>query len=156
AQLAKQAGAERFVHMSSLGVDKMVKSKYARTKAMGEKAVRAAFPEATILRPSVIFGAEDQFFNTFAGMARLHLLPLIGGGKTKFQPVYVSDVAQAVLAPLEDSAYAGNIYELGGPGVYSFRELLEYVCKVTGRSPLMLPIPFGIAGLVGYLTQLLP
>jgi len=156
AQLAKPAGAERFVHMSSLGVDKMVKSKYARTKAMGEKAVRAAFPEATVLRPGVIFGAEDQFFNTFASLARLHILPVIGGGKTKFQPVFVADVARAVLVALENPAYSGNIYELGGPGIYSIRELLEYVCKVTGRDPFILPIPFGLAGLIGYLTQLLP
>jgi NADH dehydrogenase len=157
AQLAKPAGAERFVHMSSLGVDKMVKSKYAHTKAMGEKAVRAAFPEATILRPSVIFGNEDQFFNSFASMAQLfRALPLIGGGHTKFQPVYVNDVAQAVVAALEKDSTQGEIYELGGPDTYSFRELLKYVCKVTGRSPLMLPIPFGLASLIGYFTQLLP
>lgn len=156
AQLAKPAGAERYVHMSSLGVDKMVKSKYARTKAMGEKAVRAAFPEATILRPSVIFGAEDQFFNTFAGMARLHFLPVIGGGRTKFQPVYVNDVARAVVAALENDAHGGNIYELGGPTVYSFRELLEYVGKATGRRPALVPIPFGLASFIGYFTQHLP
>lgn len=156
AQLAKAAGAERFVHVSSLGVDKMVKSKYARTKAMGEKAVRAAFAEAVVLRPSVIFGAEDQFFNAFASMARLNFLPVIGGGETKFQPVYVGDVARAVLACLKHSVQGGNIYELGGPEIYSFRELLDYVCKATGRSPFMFPIPFGLAGLIGYLTQLLP
>jgi NADH dehydrogenase len=156
AQLARPAGAERFVHMSSLGVDKMVKSKYARTKAMGEKAVRAAFPEATILRPSVIFGPEDQFFNTFAGMARLRVLPLIGGGHTRFQPVYVGDIARAVLAALEESAATGGTFELGGPGVYSIRGLLEYICKVTGRDPFMINIPFGVASLIGYFTQLLP
>jgi NADH dehydrogenase len=157
AQLAKPAGAERFVHMSSLGVDKMIKSKYARTKAMGEKAVRAAFPEATILRPSVIFGAEDQFFNSFAAMAQLfRALPLIGGGHTKFQPVYVNDVAHAVLAALENDTAQGETYELGGPGTYSFKQLLKYMCEVTGRSPLMLPIPFGLAGFIGYFTQLLP
>lgn len=157
AQLAKPVGAERLIHMSSLGVDKMVKSKYARTKAMGEKAVRAAFPTATILRPSVIFGAEDQFFNNFARMAQLfHALPLIGGGHTKFQPVYVNDVAQAVVAALENDAAQGQTYELGGPSVYEFKELLKYVATITGRSPLMLPIPFGLASFIGYFTQLLP
>jgi uncharacterized protein YbjT (DUF2867 family) len=157
AQLAKPAGAERFVHMSSLGVDKMVKSKYARTKAMGEKAVRAAFPEATILRPSVIFGPEDQFFNTFAAMAQqFRALPVIGGGKTKFQPVYVGDVAEAVVRALESQETDTQTYELGGPATYSFRELLEYICKVTRRRPLMLDIPFGLASLLSYFTQLLP
>lgn len=157
AQLAKPAGAERFVHMSSLGVDQMVKSKYARTKSMGEKAVRAAFPEATILRPGIIFGPEDQFFNSFAGMAQLYrALPVIGGGHTKFQPVYVCDVAQAVVNALELPSAQGETFELGGPGVYNFKELLHYICKITRRDPLMIPIPFGLASLIGYFTQLLP
>lgn len=157
AQLARPVGTERFVHMSSLGIDKMVKSKYARTKAMGEKAVRAAFPEATILRPSIIFGPEDQFFNAFAAMAQVYrVLPLIGGGHTKFQPVYAIDVAHAVLAALEQNSAEGGTFELGGPQTYSIRQLLEYICKVTGRDPLMLDIPFGLASFIGYFTQLLP
>lgn len=157
AQMARQAGAERFVHMSSLGVDKVVKSKYARTKSMGEKTVRAAFPEATLLRPSVVFGAEDQFYNTFAEMAgTLPALPLIGGGMTRFQPVYVMDVARAVGAALTRADALGHTYELGGPGVYSFREVLEYICKTTGRSPALLNVPFGAMKLVATFTELLP
>jgi uncharacterized protein YbjT (DUF2867 family) len=151
AQLARAAGAVRFVHMSSLGVDKAVKSKYARTKSMGEKTVRAAFSEATLLRPSVVFGREDQFYNNFAGMARvLPALPLIGGGMTRFQPVYVMDVARAVLAALE------NPYELGGPGVYSFREVLSYICKTIGYSPALVSVPFGFMQFAAYFTEFLP
>jgi len=157
AQLAKTSGVERFVHMSSIGVDKAVNSKYARTKSMGEKAVRAAFPEATILRPSVVFGYEDQFFNTFASMASiLPALPLIGGGKTTFQPVYVCDVASAVLAVLEQKKCKGQVYELGGPGIYSFRQLLEFICKTTSRNPYLMNVPFSLASAMSYLTGLLP
>jgi uncharacterized protein YbjT (DUF2867 family) len=157
AQMAKTAGIKRFIHMSSLGVDKAVKSKYARTKAMGEKAVKAAFPEAVILRPSVIFGGEDQFFNTFAAMASfVPILPVIGGGKTKFEPVYVNDVAQAILAILKNPAYQGQTYELGGPGIYSFYDLLKFICNITGRKPYFLNIPFGVASVLSYFTQLLP
>jgi NADH dehydrogenase len=157
AQLAKTVGAERFVHMSSIGVDRAVKSKYARTKATGEKAVRAAFPEATILRPSVVFGYEDQFFNTFARMARLSpALPLIGGGRTKFQPVYVCDIAQAVLAVLQKAESRGQTYELGGPDIYPFRTLMEFICKTTGYNPFLVNIPFGLASFMSYFTQLLP
>ena len=157
AQLSKAAGVERFIHMSSISVDKAVNSKYARTKALGEKAVKAAFPEATILRPSVVFGPEDQFFNTFAAMARFApMLPLIGGGKTKFQPVYVCDVARAVLAVLEQNDSKASIYELGGPEIYTFEELLEFICKTTRRSPYLLNVPFGVAGAVSRVTQLLP
>jgi len=157
AQLAKQAGAERFVHMSSIGVDKAVTSKYARTKEMGEKAVKAAFPEATILRPSIIFGPEDQFFNKFAALSCIApALPLIDGGKTKFQPVYVCDVARAVLAVLENAACQGTTFELGGPSVYSFRELLAFICTSICRSPFLLNIPFGIASVMSYFTELLP
>jgi NADH dehydrogenase len=157
AQLSKAAGVDRFIHMSSMSIDKAVNSKYARTKALGEKAVKAAFPEATILRPSVIFGPEDQFFNTFAAMARFApMLPLIGGGKTKFQPVYVCDVARAVLAVLEHPESKGTTYELGGPEVYTFKELLEFICKTTRRTPYLLNVPFGIASAVSRITQLLP
>ncbi len=157
AQLARQAGAERFVHMSSLGVDKVVKSKYARTKSMGEKTVKAAFPEATILRPSVVFGAEDQFYNSFASMATtLPALPLIGGGMTRFQPVYVADVARAVLAAIENPEATGETYELGGPGIYTFREILTYICKTVGYSPVLMSVPFGFMRFMATFTELLP
>lgn len=157
AQLAKAAGAERFVHMSSIGVDKPVMSKYMRTKALGEKAVQAAFPEAIILRPSVIFGAEDQFFNTFASLARfMPILPLAGGGNTRFQPVYVGDVAQAVVHVLKQALCAGQTYELGGPQTYSFRELIAFICAITGRHPLLMNVPFGLMSFLSYFTELLP
>lgn len=157
AQLAKQAGAERFIHMSSLGVDKVVKSKYARTKSMGEKTVKAAFPDATILRPSVVFGAEDQFYNMFAGMAStLPALPLIGGGMSRFQPVYVADVARAVVATLERAETKGLLYELGGPSVYNFREILRSICTMVGHSPLLLNVPFGFMRFMAYFAEFLP
>jgi NADH dehydrogenase len=157
AQAAKAANVVKFIHLSALGVDRAVGSKYARTKAMGEKAVRAAFPEATMLRPSVIFGPEDQFFNKFAALAAFPgVLPVIGGGKTRFQPVYVNDVALAVLRAIELPAAAGRIYELGGPAIYSFREILEYIAKTTRRSPLYVPLSFGFAGCIGRFACLLP
>ena len=120
ARLAREAGVERFVHVSAIGADPRSASAYARTKAAGEEAVRDAFPTATILRPSVVFGPEDQFFNRFAALAMISpMLPLIGGGETRFQPVYVGDVADAVVRCVDDGATAGRIYELGGPRVYS-------------------------------------
>src|SRR6266849_8583835 len=126
ARLAREAGVERFVHISAIGADRRSASVYARTKAAGEQAVRDAFPTVTILRPSVVFGPEDQFFNRFAAMAMISpVLPLIGGGQTRFQPVFVGDVADAVVKCLEDSATAGRVYELGGPKIYTFREILE-------------------------------
>lgn len=156
-QMARAAGTQRFVHMSSLGVDKQVKSKYARTKAMGEKTVRAAFPEATILRPSVVFGAEDNFYNNFANMATFSpALPLIGGGMTRFQPVYVMDVARAVLAALENPEAMGETYELGGPRTYSFRDVLAYICSVTGRRPILMNLPFGFMRFAATFTEFLP
>jgi NADH dehydrogenase len=157
AQMAKHAGVQRYVHMSSLGVDKAVKSKYARTKSMGEKTVRAAFPEATILRPSVVFGAEDNFYNNFANMATFSpALPLIGGGMTRFQPVYVMDVARAVLVALEAPEAIGETYELGGPATYSFKEVLGYICKTIGRKPALLTLPFGLMRFAATFTEFLP
>jgi NADH dehydrogenase len=157
AQLAKTAGAERFIHMSSIGMDNAIKSKYARTKAMGEKAVQAAFPDATILRPSIVFGPEDQFFNKFAAMACISpVLPAIGGGHTKFQPVYVGDVARAVAECLKTPLTRSSIFELGGPDIFTFRQLLEYICVTTGRNPFLVNVPFGLASFLGYFTQLLP
>src|SRR5207302_10660112 len=126
ARLAREAGVERFIHISAIGADPRSTSAYARTKAAGEEAVRDAFPTATILRPSVVFGPEDQFFNRFAALATISpVLPLIGGGETRFQPVYVGNVADAVVRCLDDPATAGRTYELGGPKIYSFRALME-------------------------------
>lgn len=142
AEAAAAAGVAKLVHVSAIGADPDAKSRYARSKGLGEAAVRAAFPAATILRPSVVFGPEDDFFNRFAAMARLSpALPLIDGGHTKFQPVYVGDVADAAMAALRDDAFAGKTYELGGPDVMTFREVLEYVMATTGRRRLLAPAP---------------
>ena len=157
AEAAAAAGVARLVHMSALGASEDSVSGYARSKAAGETAVRAAFPAATILRPSVVFGQEDQFFNRFANLARYTLiLPLIGGGRTKFQPVFVGDVAQAVAAALETPASAGQTYELGGPEVLSFREVLELIVRITGRRRLFVALPFALAKLGAYPAALLP
>lgn len=149
ATAAREAGVSRFVQVSAIGADANSGADYAKTKALGEAAVKAAFPEAVILRPSLVFGPEDQFFNRFANMARyIPVLPLIGGGETKFQPVYVGDVADAVVAAANGAVgAAAQPYELGGPTVYSFRQLMEIVLKVTERKALLLPIPFMVAKL---------
>ena len=132
-------------------------SAYARAKAEGEKAVLAARPEATIFRPSIMFGPEDDFFNRFAAMARmLPALPLIGGGETKFQPVFVGDVAEAIARAVDGDAKAGAIYELGGPEVRTFKELMEYVLDVTERRRLLIPLPFPLARLQATFLQFLP
>src|SRR5438552_5988615 len=145
AGFAREAGVERFVHISAIGADLRSTSDYARTKATGERAVRDAFPTITIARPSVVFGPEDQFFNRFAAMAMIApALPLIGGGQTRFQPVYVGDVADAVVKCLEDPATAGHIYELGGPKVYTLREILELVLEMIHRKRWLVDLPFGL------------
>lgn len=157
ARLAREAGVERFVHLSAIGADPRSPSAYARTKAQGEAAVRDAFPTATILRPSVVFGPEDQFFNRFATIAMFSpALPLIGGGHTRFQPVYVGDVAEAVVKCLGDPATAGRTYELGGPRVYSFRELLELLLAEIRRKRLLIDLPFALAELQARLMAILP
>ncbi len=157
AAAARAAGVARLVHVSAIGADPSSPSLYARSKAQGEAAVRAAFPEAVILRPSIVFGPEDGFFNRFAAMARISpFLPLVGGGRTRFQPVYVGDVADAALAALDRREAAGRTFELGGPKVYTFEELLRYVLQVTGRRRLLLPIPFPIARILGRVLELLP
>ena len=131
---ASAAGVQRVVQLSAIGADPRSESLYARSKAAGEAALQASFPPATILRPSIVFGPEDGFFNRFARMSQLSpVLPLIGGGRTRFQPVYVGNVADAVLAALAKPETAGRTYELGGPSVYSFKELLTYMLHVTGR-----------------------
>jgi uncharacterized protein YbjT (DUF2867 family) len=157
ARLAREAGIERFVHISAIGADPRSSSAYARTKAAGEAAVRDAFPTVTILRPSVVFGAEDQFFNRFAAMATISpILPLIGGGHTRFQPVYVGDVADAVVKCLDDPTAAGRTYELGGPKVYTFRELIELVLGEIRRKRLLVDLPFGLAAIQARLMSILP
>jgi uncharacterized protein YbjT (DUF2867 family) len=157
ARLAREAGMQRFVHISAIGTDPRSPSAYARTKAAGEAAVRDAFPTVTILRPSVVFGPEDQFFNRFAAMATLSpVLPLIGGGDTRFQPVYVGDVADAVLKCLDDPTTAGRTYELGGPKVFTFRELIELVLSEIRRKRLLVDLPFGLATLQARLMSILP
>jgi NADH dehydrogenase len=157
AEAAKASGVKRIVHMSSIGAAADSPSHYARSKAQGEARLREAFPAATVLRPSIVFGPEDDFFNRFAGLAQIFpLLPLIGGGRTRFQPVYVQDVAEAVLRALEDAATEGHIYELGGPRVYTFKELLDILAKETGRHVRYLPLPFWLASLLGACLGLLP
>lgn len=150
AEAARAAGVKRLVQMSALGADPESDAKYARTKAMGEAAVREVFPEAVIVRPSIVFGPEDDFFNRFATMATLSpALPLIGGGRTRFQPVYVGDVAKAIARAAVDPDCAGKTYELGGPATYTFRELLQIVLAETGRRRLLAPLPFGVAAMIG-------
>jgi NADH dehydrogenase len=157
ATAAAEAGVTSLVQVSSIGAGAEAAASYARTKGEGEAAVRAAFPEAVILRPSILFGPEDDFFNRFAEMARFSpALPLIGGGRTRFQPVYVGDVAQAVVQVLTDPACRGKLYELGGPRIYSFRELMELLLKVIGRKRALVALPFGLARLQARLLELLP
>jgi NADH dehydrogenase len=155
--LAAANHGARLVHVSAIGADANSSSGYARAKAEGEKAVLAARPEAAIVRPSVMFGPEDDFFNKFAAMARiLPALPLIGGGDTKFQPVFVGDVAEAIARAVDGEARAGTVYEAGGPEVRTFKELMQYVLKVTERRRLLVPIPFPLARLKATFLQYLP
>ena len=157
ADAAKAAGVGTFVHVSAIGADAASPAIYAQSKAAGEAAVRAVYPDATIVRPSVVFGPEDEFFNRFGAMARLFpALPLIGGGHTKFQPVFVGDVAQALVAAIEGRTKTGAPYELGGPEVLSMRDVMERVLAYTMRSRPLVPLPFWLAKLQGALLQWLP
>lgn len=157
ARAAKAAGAKRLVHMSAIGADPDSESVYASTKGIGERLVQDAFPGANIVRPSIVFGPEDDFFNKFAVIARLSpVLPLIGGGHTKFQPVYVGDVADAVAAICANPKIAGTTFEIGGPQVYSFRQLMEILLKEIGRKRLLVPLPFPIAKLQAAVLELSP
>lgn len=143
ARAAAAAGVERLVHISGLGADPASPSPYVRARGVGERLVHQAFPKATILRPSVIFGPEDAFFNRLAGLARvMPVLPLFGTGDVKLQPVYVDDVAEAVAAALASPEAAGRVYELGGPRAYSYRALVELVLEVSGRRRALLPVPY--------------
>jgi len=157
ARAAAGAGVRQLVHVSAIGADPASPAAYARSKAAGEAALRAALPSAVILRPSIVFGPEDGFFNRFAGLARLvPVLPLIGGGHTKFQPVYVGDVADAIMAALSDPAASGKTYELGGPEILSFKELMQLMLAEIQRHCLLVPIPFGVAMLEATFLELLP
>jgi NADH dehydrogenase len=158
ARLAAKAGVGRLIHISAIGADPKAKSSYASSKGEGEAAVRQAFPRATILRPSVVFGQGDGFFNRFAGLMRMSRVafPLFGGGKTKFQPVFVGDVADAVANAAADARTQGRTYELGGPAAYTLKEILELVAKTTERKRMWVPIPFFLLDLGAALTGWLP
>lgn len=176
ARAAREAGARRVVQVSALGADAQAPSAYARSKANGEKAVLEAFAQATILRPSVVFGPEDDFFNRFARMARFSpFLPVVtgdgprlrrkdgrlgidwfGSGGPRFQPVYVGDVADAIMAAINEPAHGGKTFELGGPRAYSMKEVMELVMAETGRRRLLLPVPFGLASVQAWFLQWLP
>ncbi len=156
AQAAKAAGA-RLVHVSAIGADLQSASQYARTKAEAENAVQEMVKDAVILRPSIIFGPEDAFFNRFAGMAAVSpFLPLIGGGTTKFQPVYVGDVAEAVAKAVDGEISGGRIYELGGPETVTFRRCMEMVCEQTDRKRLLVTLPWFAAKIMAKTTGWLP
>lgn len=157
AKAAKDAGVKTLVHVSAIGANAEADSAYAASKGEGEARVRAAFPEATIVRPSLVFGPEDDFFNRFAWLARLSpLLPLIGGGHTKFQPVFVGDVAVAITKCVFDAATRGKTYELGGPEIMSFKALMEFILRITARRRLLVPVPFALATLKAFFLQFLP
>lgn len=143
-------GIRNLVQMSAIGADPDSESKYARTKALGETAARAAVPSAVVIRPSLVFGPDDHLFNRFAVMAGLTpVLPLPGGGHTRFQPVFVGDVAKAIAACVVDPATHGRTYELGGPEVMTYRQLMELVMRETGRRRLLVPLPWPLASLIG-------
>jgi len=157
--VAKAAAAvsARMVQVSAIGADAESASAYARAKAAGEQAVLAAMPTATILRPSVVFGPEDQFTNRFAGLAKISpFLPLIGGGTTRLQPVYVGDVARAVADAVDGKTRPGATYELGGPEVLTMREIMEFILSVTERKCMLLPLPFGLAKFKAMFLQFAP
>jgi uncharacterized protein YbjT (DUF2867 family) len=156
ADCARQAGVERLAHMSAIGADANSPSDYARSKALGEQGVLASFPEATIVRPSIVFGPEDQFFNRFAAMARISpVLPIVGGS-TRFQPAFVGDVAEAFARIVDGQARGAIAYELGGPDVKTFRELLEFMLEVVGRKRWIVELPRSIANLQASILERLP
>jgi NADH dehydrogenase len=157
ARRARQAGVARLVLISGIGADPASRSAYVRVRAEGEAAVRAAFPEAVILRPSVLFGPEDAFFNSLAAILRLSpVIPLFGRGETRLQPVFVGDVAEALARVLRAPEAAGRTYELGGPQAYSYRALLELVLAQIGRRRLLLPLPFFVWDALARLSSPLP
>lgn len=154
AAAARDAGATRLIQISAIGADADSEAVYARTKAAGEQAAKAAFPKVTILRPSVVFGPEDDFFNRFAALARL--LPVLPVFDSKFQPVYVGDVADATMKVLSDTATRGKTYELGGPRVISYREVMKIVLAETGRDRWLVPLPLWLASIQAWFFEWLP
>lgn len=157
AEAARGAGLSSITHISAIGADADSSSVYAKTKAAGEQAVMETLPDSVVLRPSIVFGPEDGFFNMFAGMAETApVLPLIGGGNTLFQPVYVHDVAEAVARSVDGQLQGGTTYELGGPEVLSFKECLEQMLTAVDRKRLLVPVPFPIASMMGRVLQILP
>ena len=154
ANAAKAAGIHNVVQVSAIGADIDSDSDYARTKGEAEAAIRAAVPSADIMRPSILFGAEDDFFNRFASMAQfVPALPLIGGGETKMQPVYAGDVAQAI-AKVVGQGTSGKTYELGGPQSYSFKELMQFMLETIDRKRFLLPIPWFAANMMGFMGEI--
>ncbi|NQE62423.1 complex I NDUFA9 subunit family protein [Caulobacter sp. RHG1] len=153
AQAAARAGVKQLVHVSALGANADSGSKYFRTKAEGEQAVRAAFPDATIVRPSLVFGVDDKFFNKFAQIAALSPIMPVVGGDSRVQPVFVGDVAAAI-GKIVSAGAVGQTYELGGPAVFTMREIMQFVLTETGRNRPLAPLPFQIAGLIGALGDL--
>lgn len=157
AKAAKAAGAKVFIQMSALGADANSLSEYARSKAQGEALAKAAFPGAIVLRPSIIFGPEDNFFNQFAAMSRLApALPLIGGGHTKYAPVFVGDVAEAIAVLVDRAEASGKTFELGGPEIFTFKQLMQFTLDTIGRKRLLLPVPWTAAKILGSVLGLLP
>jgi len=156
AAAAAHVGA-RMLHVSALGADAQSPSRYARSKAQGEAAVRAACPEAMIFRPSILFGPEDDFFNRFASMARISpVLPLIGGGRTRFQPVFVGDVASALAEAADGAGTPATTYEFGGPDVKTFKEIMEFILATIMRRRLLVPVPFTLAEWQALVLQFWP
>lgn len=156
AEAARGAGAT-LTHVSAIGADANAESLYARSKGRAERAILETVPNAVILRPSIVFGPEDGFFNKFAEMSRFSpVLPLVGGGETAFQPVYVTDVAEAVAKSVEGKVAKGKIYEIGGPDVLTFKNCLEILMKTIDRKRTLLPVPFGIASMIGSVASLVP
>jgi len=157
AQEAAAAGVARLVLVSGIGADPQARSPYIRSRGRGEIAVRQAFPGATIVRPGAMFGPGDALFGTLAGLVRvLPVVPLIGGGRTRLQPVYVEDVAQAIVRMLADRGSAGRTYELAGPGVYTLRELVGFALRLVGKRRLLVPVPFAVAEIQARLFEFLP
>jgi len=155
AAAAKARGISRFVQISALGADPDSTSKYARTKGLGEAAVRKLIPTATIIRPSVVFGPDDSLFNRFASLASLlPVIPLPGGGETKFAPVYVADLANAIANAVADPATAGKTYEIGGPKTYSYRQLMELTLAEIQKRRALMPLPWNVASLIGALAEI--
>jgi uncharacterized protein YbjT (DUF2867 family) len=155
--LAAAAHDARMIHVSAIGADENSSAAYARSKVVGEKLVLAATPGATVFRPSIVFGPNDDFFNRFAALARLSpMLPLIGGGHTRFQPVFAGDVAEAIVRAVAGEAKPGTVYELGGPEVFTFKELMEFVLATIERRRLLVPLPFGLARLQAAFLALMP